>query len=305
MGRRSSGPGEATVINISIKDATVLDQALQRLVDDAEQATMGAVKGLVGYALAFIVPRTPQWSGELVSQWRVTAAGAAAPRYRPMGYKDSVEAPWPVPKDYDDLDPYHATRNPNDVAMLDARERTEADLRELVQSKALLRGATIWLPYTYDGEDIDGLGRFSNATRHIGFAGALDRLDTNLRTRYTNITKAQAAAMLKTPIPWAQQARLAQQAYTFSLGVRKDNRAKATEARRRERIMERAAEKYEAKRIKRAEREAAKSAKVLDVGGGRKRVLGYASDGKLRQNKPTPLPGMGLLDQLSNANKRR
>ena len=295
------------MINISLKSASTLDRALQRLVDDAEQATMGAVKGLVGYALAFIVPRTPQWSGELVAQWRVTAAGEAAPRYRPMGYKDSAEAPWPVPKDYDGLDPYHATRNPNDMAMLDARERTEADLRALVQSKALLRGATIWLPYTYDGQDIDGLGRFDDATRHVGFSEALYRLHVQLRSRYTSITQREAAAMLKTPIPWAQQERLAQQAYTFSLGVRKDNRAKATETRRRERIMERAAEKYEAKRIKRAEREATKSAKVLDVGGGRKRVLGYTSDGKLRQNKPAPLPGMGLLDQLSAANssKRR
>lgn len=290
------------MINISLKDASALDRALQKIVDDAEQATMGAVKGLVGYALAYIVPRTPQWSGELVAQWRVTAAGAAAPRYRSMGYKDSVEAPWPVPKDYDELDPYHATRNPNDMAMLDARERTEADLRALVQSKALLRGATIWLPYTYDGEDIDGLGRFASATRHIGFAGALGRLDMNLRARYTSITKAQAAAMLRTPIPWAQQDRLAQQAYTFTLGLRKDNRAKATKARRTEKIMERAAERYEAKRIKRAEKA---STKVLDVGGGRKRVLGVAGSGRLKQNKPTPLPGMGLLDQLGAANKNK
>lgn len=196
------------MINISLKSASTLDRALQRLVDDAEQATMGAVKGLVGYALAFIVPRTPQWSGELVAQWRVTAAGEAAPRYRPMGYKDSAEAPWPVPKDYDELDPYHATRNPNDMAMLDARERTEADLRALVQSKALLRGATIWLPYTYDGQDIDGLGRFDDATRHVGFSEALYRLHVQLRSRYTSITQREAAAMLKTPIPWAQQERL-------------------------------------------------------------------------------------------------
>ena len=222
------------MINISLKSASTLDRALQRLVDDAEQATMGAVKGLVGYALAFIVPRTPQWSGELVSQWRVTAAGAAAPRYRPMGYKDSAKAPWPVPKDYDELDPYHATRNPNDKAMLGARERTEADLRDLVRSKALLQGATIWLPYTLGGDEWDGMNAFRRATRHPGFAGALEKLDDNLRARYRKIDTSQAIYMLKNPIPWAQQDRAAQQAYRFGLGVRKETRANNAKAKAEE-----------------------------------------------------------------------
>jgi hypothetical protein len=66
------------MINISLKGASALDRALQRLVDDAEQATMGAVKGLVGYALAFIVPRTPQWSGELAVAGDCCRGGCAA-----------------------------------------------------------------------------------------------------------------------------------------------------------------------------------------------------------------------------------
>lgn len=222
------------MIKITPKDAGTLDRALQKLVDDAEQATMGAVKGLVGYALAYIVPRTPQWSGELVSQWRVVASGEAAPRYRPQGYKDSEEAPWPIPKDHDNLDPYHATRNPNDMAMLDAREQVEADLRNLVGTKALLDGATIWLPYTLSGEEWDGMNAFRRATRHPGFAGALEKLDDNLRARYRKIDTSQAIYMLKNPIPWAQQDRAAQQAYRFGLGVRKETRANNAKAKAEE-----------------------------------------------------------------------
>lgn len=296
------------MIKITPRDAGALDRALQKLVDDAEQATMGAVKGLVGYALAYIVPRTPQWSGELVSQWRVVASGEAAPRYRPRGYKDSEEAPWPIPKDHDELDPYHAVRSPNDMAMLDAREQVEADLRNLVRTRGLLNGATIWLPYTLGGDEWDGMNAFRRATRHPGFAGALEKLDDNLRARYRKIDTSQAIYMLKNPIPWAQQDRAAQQSYRFGLGVRKDNRAKAVEEKRIQRVAAQAAEKYEAKRIRRAEKESLKGSQSVEIGGSRRRVIRgdeKLNTRKLQQKKPTPLPGISLLDQLSNASKRR
>lgn len=242
------------MINISLKDASALDRALQKIVDDAEQATMGAVRGVVGYAVAYLVPRTPQWSGEMVSQWRVTASDSPAPRAVPNGYKDQV--PFPITdENRAEVKPYHAVHNPNEDAIVDVRNQLESDVAELFRTGQLLHGAAIWLPYDLDDDDSNaGWGMLNFAGRHPGFKGVIVGVDDRVKARFRSLNKQQAQRYLKQPFPWAEQEKGARTAYSFKLGVPKDDKAREREAKRVEKIQARAGERYEAKRIKRAEK---------------------------------------------------
>ncbi len=282
------------MIKITPKDAGTLDRALQKLVDDAEQATMGAVKGLVGYALAYIVPRTPQWSGELVSQWRVAAAETRYVPYKPRGFKDSEEAPWPIPENRDELDPYHAKRNPNTDALIEVQTQVMKDIERLVRNKSILKGATLWLPYLSNMMRIDGRTLFRSARRHSGeFTNALSKLDQHLFARYKRIDAGQALAMLKNPIPWRQALINQKRARTRAINKNKKLREEA----RVRRIEARAAEEYEAKRIRRAEKASAEGSQKVKIG---------------EPNKPIASPSvfslagqLGQIAQTSNAAKKQ
>lgn len=306
------------MIKISVKDASALEAALGRIVKDAEDATIGAVKGMVGYALAYLVPRTPQWSGELVSQWRVTRAGAPPPPYAPHGYKDDPDAPWPVEKGAQ-INPYHAVYNPNYDAILTAREIVEDDVRDLVASRELLRGAAIWLPYENEYDD-EGFSVFRQLKRHPGFSNVLGKVDNIVSAKFSRVTSTQARSLLKSPFPWAAGERGARTAYNFHLGVRKENQAKRREEKRISRVLKRAGDAYDKKEGKRLDKVVAdldKNAgrkgkgRMVDIGGGRKVFVpaGETLDTRKLQKqkqkqKPVPTPGTGLFDLLMNANKR-
>ena len=113
-------------------------EALDELYTQAEQMVIDAARGLTITLLNSLIPRTPQWSSDMTTQWSVGTLGSAAPAYVLSSYK--IE-PWQRLKQPPN-EPYHATNRPNWRALQAVQRRLDADLQKLPR-RIWLKGVTI------------------------------------------------------------------------------------------------------------------------------------------------------------------
>lgn len=110
---------------ISIDPASIngFQVELARFVKESEERVATSAKGLTAAAVAHIVPRTAQWSGDMVTQWHIGTHAGTLPSYSPSGWA-MEEGAW---RDLIFDGPY-SVRNPNESAILEVREQLSREL---------------------------------------------------------------------------------------------------------------------------------------------------------------------------------
>lgn len=109
-----------------------INLALDELLDEADAYVAEAVRGVAVAATTYAIANTPEWSGDLVAQWRVVPKGKGA-TYTPIpGHAGKSSAAYdrntPIPAGRDE--PY-SRWDPNKAAVARAVQNCEADINSI------------------------------------------------------------------------------------------------------------------------------------------------------------------------------
>lgn len=153
-----------------IDNLAQVNNGIDKWLDEMEDLALGAMRGMAVEAFSFVVHGTPEWSGNLTSNWRLTVGGPAV-GYSPSLWKEESFGSLAI-----DKQPYSSRVSPNGAAIHYAMTIAKTQL----QFARL--GAPIYItntaPYADDVQnDIVGYRRTSrvrvaNRPIHMTYAAA-------------------------------------------------------------------------------------------------------------------------------------
>jgi hypothetical protein len=94
---------------IEFTNLAEFNRGLDAFIEECEELADGVMRGLVIEAFEFILQGTPEWSGELAANWRITV-GAPASGYSETIFKERP-FPGPLPEPYSRVQPNEAALN--------------------------------------------------------------------------------------------------------------------------------------------------------------------------------------------------
>lgn len=100
-----------------------LTEAFEKLIGEAEAAVVQTTQGMTMMAFSYVMRYTNQWSGDMVSQWRLTKIGEqptySASRWKKASWREFL---------HEGQIPHHPTSNPNTAAMEAAEQAVQAQV---------------------------------------------------------------------------------------------------------------------------------------------------------------------------------
>lgn len=168
-----------TSLHVSGQGVDVLDQ----LLSEAEGHIAAAMKGMTLAAANYAVANTPEWSGDMVAQWRIVPEGAGV-SYEPSRFK---------------VEPYMAmlaggnepfsSQNPNAAAVEEVSARLAADVAAITVEQWVSGGVSLINPHP-DASLAMGV---STKTRHPRGIPLLDAVVMFVQTKFAAFATAGQA----------------------------------------------------------------------------------------------------------------
>lgn len=157
--------------------------ALEQLLVEAEGHVAAAMKGMTLAAANYVVANTPEWSGDMVSQWRIVPEGAGV-SYEPSTFKvepyEAIIA--------DGGKPYSA-QDPNAAAIAAVTARLAADVAGITKEQWASGGVSLINPHP---QASDAMG-VSTKTRHPRGIPVLDAAVMFVQTKFAAFDSAGQA----------------------------------------------------------------------------------------------------------------